>query len=248
MDLATQYARQYGWRSWRQAYNALPAVAGACILDLGCAIGDQSRDLAAFGARVLGIDADPTLLAFAQSRCIPGAVFEVGDIREPAVQGPFDGIWASFVAAYFTGLPAVLSTWRDLLRPGGWIALTEVSGLFDHRPLSAQVRALLEAYAREGRESGRYDFDMGSRMERYLAMAGFEVVTHRILADGELSFNGAAAPDVLQAWAHRLARMRLLQEKAREARLSLDQDFLGCLASPAHTTGCCVHFCIGQRA
>lgn len=81
-----------------------------------------------------------------------------------------------------------------------------------------------------------------------LATAGFEVMTHRILAHGELSFNGPAAPDVLQAWAHRLARMRLLQERARQARLSLDQDFLGCLASPAHTTGCCVHFCIARRA
>jgi len=88
---------------------------------------------------------------------------------------------------------------------------------------------------------------MGKKLNGHLAMAGFEVEAHRILNDQELSFQGSAAPDVLQAWADRLARMHLLQERARQARLSLNKDFLGCLGSPAHTTNCCVHFCIGRR-
>ena len=247
MDLAAQYGRQYGWRSWQQAYEALPSLASARVLDLGCSIGDQSRDLAALGARVVGIDGDEKLLACARSRAIPGAMFELGDIREPAAQGPFDGIWASFVAAYFPDLSPVLARWRSLLRPGGWIALTEVSGLFAHEPLSAGVRALLHAYVYEAREVGRYDFEMGDKLESFLAMAGFETETHCLLADRELSFAGTADQDVLQAWADRLARMPLLQDRARQANLPLQEDLLRCLASPAHTTDCRVHFCVARR-
>lgn len=248
MDLAAQYTRQYRWRAWPLAYEALPSLAGARVLDLGCAIGDQSRDLAARGAEVVGIDADESLLAWARSRAIPGAVFEHGDVREPPVQGLFDGIWASFVPAYFPDLHPVLSRWRELLRPGGWIALTEASGLFDHQPLPAEISDLLDAYAREAREAGRHDFGIGGKLADPLARAGFAVQAQRILPDRELSFTGAADPDVLQAWSERLARMRLLQDRARQANLPLREEFLRCLASPDHGTGCRVHFCLATRA
>lgn len=248
MSLVHQYERQYRWRSWQQAYAALPPLAGSHVLDLGCAIGDQSRDLAALGARVLAIDADEQLLAHASSRGIPGASFALGDIRAPAVQAPFDGIWASFVPAYFPDLAPVLSRWRNVLRPGGWIALTEVSGLFAHEPLSSGARTLLGAYARESREAGRYDFDMGSKLASHLAAGGWEVEVDRILPDRELAFTGAAEPDVLEAWAGRLARMRLLQERASQACPSLQEEFLRCLSSPEHATGCRVHFCLARRS
>jgi SAM-dependent methyltransferase len=247
MDLANQYARQYNWRSWKDAYRALPSMAGARVLDLGCSIGDQSRDLAVRGAHVVGIDADEELLARARNRAIPGAVFERGDIRDPQVRGIFDGIWASFVAAYCPDLPPVLARWRNLLRPGGWIALTEVSGLFAHEPLDPGARAILDAYVRESLELGRYDFDMGAKLEGYLAAAGFAIETHRILPDRELSFNGVADPDVLQAWSKRLARMRLLQDRARQASVPLHENLLESLASPGHRTDCHVHLCVGRR-
>jgi len=246
MDLSAQYEHQYRWRCWQQAYQALPPRAEAHLLDLGCSLGDQSRDLAALGARVLGIDADEQLITIARSRQIPGATFELGDIREPNVEGPVDGIWASFVAAYFPDLMSVLIRWRALLGPGGWIALTEVSSLFAHEPLSAGARSLLDTYAREAFEAGRYDFDMGCKLASHLALAGFHVEASRVLPDQELSFTGAADTDVLNAWAERLYRMRLLQERARQSYPSLQDDFLQCLSSPAHATECRVHFCIAR--
>lgn len=247
MDLADQYARQYRWRSWQQALGALPFVSGARILDLGCAVGDQSQDLASLGGLVVGVDADEGLIAYARARAIEGAMFMSGDVRDPPVEGPFDGIWASFVAAYFPDFLPVLEKWRSLLRPGGWIALTEVSGLFAHEPLSVDAHRLLRAYAREAREAGRYDFDMGSRLEEYLLAAGFVMETHLVLPDRELSFAGAADPGVVQAWTDRLARMPRLQARARQSNVPLQEEFLRCLTSSAHTTECRVHYCVARR-
>jgi SAM-dependent methyltransferase len=247
VNLASQYEHQYRWRSWQQAYAALPSLAGARVLDLGCSVGDQARDLAARGAQVLGVDANEELLARARSRGISAATFASGDIRDPQVEGQFDGIWASFVAAYFPDLPVVLSRWRELLRPGGWIALTEVSGMFKHEPLSSSAHAFLDAYVQESRQVGRYDFDMGRKLGDHLAAAGFENVAERLLPDRELSFTGAADPDVLAAWAARLDRMRLLVEHARSAGLEIRAQLLDCLSSPVHTTECRVHFCLAQR-
>jgi trans-aconitate methyltransferase len=247
MDLASQYDLQYQWRSWQQAYALLPPLAGARVLDLGCAVGSQARDLATRGALVLGIDANSELVARARSRQIPGASFELGDIGSPKVEGSYDGIWASFVAAYFPRLAGRLALWRTLLRPGGWIALTEVAGMFEHEPLPMEVRNLLAGYVRESCEAGRYDFDMGSKLAGHLEEAGFRVEAARTLADRELSFAGPADADVLQGWKERLARMRLLQARARLEAPAFERDFLACLSSPAHTTRCLVHFCVARR-
>lgn len=246
MDLAGQYERQYAWRSWPQAYAALPALVGARVLDLGCAVGDQARDLAARGAEVVGVDGDEALLACARARSIPGASFVLGDLRAPQVEGPFDGIWSSFAAAYFPDLVPVLRNWRSLLRPGGWIALTEVSGMFAHEPVSQGTRNLLDSYVREASDAGRYDFDMGAKLARHLEAAGFTVEAARVLPDRELSFSGPAEGDVLQAWGERLARMRLLQERAREQGVPLREELLGCLASADHRTDCHVHLCVAR--
>ncbi|WP_167784606.1 class I SAM-dependent methyltransferase [Ramlibacter rhizophilus] len=247
MDLASQYEQQYRWRSWQQAYGPLPSLAGTRVLDLGCAIGEQSRDLAARGAQVVGIDGNEELLARARSRGVPGATFTRGDIRDPQVQAPFDGIWASFVAAYFPDLPAVLSKWRELLRPGGWIALTEVSGMFDHQPLSSGACDFLKKYAHDSRQAGRYDFDMGGKLADHLVTCGFQVRKVDILPDRELSFSGPADPDVLVAWEARLDRMRLMRERALDAGLQIKAELLDCLSARGHTTECRVHFCLARR-
>ena len=248
MDLVSQYQHQYRWRSWQQAYELLPPLGNSRVLDLGCAIGDQSRDLAARGAQVLGIDGNAELVGHARAHRIAGATFEVGDIRSPTTVGLFDGIWASFVAAYFPSFPDVLARWRALLRPGGWIALTEVCGMFEHSPLPAASRKLLDSYVCESREVGRYDFDMGSGLNAYLEDGGFKVEVSHVLPDRELSFAGAADADVLQAWTSRLERMRLLRERALHEVPSFQQDLVACLSSPSHTTDCRVHFCVGRMA
>ena len=76
MSLASEYKRQFGWRPWPEVLELLPPLAGKMVLDLGCGIGDQAAQLAERGARVLGLDTNPELLAAAQIRNIPNAEYK----------------------------------------------------------------------------------------------------------------------------------------------------------------------------
>jgi trans-aconitate methyltransferase len=147
MTLADEYRRQFAWRSWPAILDALHPLEGRTVLDLGCAVGDQAAALAARGARVIGLDASDDLLLEARARGIPNAEFRKADLSAlPDLGGPADGIWCSFAAAYFPDLAATLASWREHLRGGGWIALTEIDDLFGHAPLGAGTRSLLEKY------------------------------------------------------------------------------------------------------
>lgn len=150
------------WRDWSTALAALPPLAGELVLDLGCGVGDQAAELLARGARVIGFDANEELLDAARARTLEGAEFHGADLRAlPELDRPAAGLWCSFASAYFVELAPVLQGWARALRPGGWIALTEIDDLFAHEPLGARTRELLEAYAQEAVRERRYDFRMG---------------------------------------------------------------------------------------
>lgn len=249
MDLAGQYREQTRWRRWDQAMSALPLEPGQFVLDLGCAIGEQAALLARRGARVIGIDRDPDLLAIARGRRIPGSRFLRGDLRHPeGLDIPtVDGIWCSFGAAYHPRLDDLLRAWTAHLRPGGWIALLEVDDLFAHEPLQPETRRLLQDYGHRARREGRHDFRSGRNLGPALGRLGSVDRQEQILDDDELCFQGAAPEAILAAWAQRLQRMTLLQEFAGERYADLRDDFLGCLASPAHTCACRVIFVVGNK-
>lgn len=248
MNLAEEYARQFAWRDWPRALDALPPLAGTRVLDVGCAHGDLAAELAARGASVLGVDGNEELVAAARGRALARCEFRVADARALAELGaPFDGLWASFAAAYFVELAPVLERWRALLAPGGWIALTEIDDLFAHEPVSSATRARLESYLEESRRAGRYDFRMGRRLAAELARAGYRVERELVLADREFACDGPLAPAVLEAWKARLERMRLLHEHCGSAWPEVRGEFLAALASPAHRSHARVVFVLARR-
>lgn len=245
MDIATQYERQSAWRDWQTAYRALPDLRGKKVLDLGCAVGTQSKDLAELGAIVVGVELDSELLAVARSKNIQGATFFLGDVRDPLPADSVDGIWSSFVAAYFPDLEPVLRKWRSALKPGGWLAVTEVNDMFGHEPLPGQSAQILKAFAKDALGAKRYDFSMGSKLASQMRLAGFQDVKELWLSDRELSFTGPASREILNAWADRFDRMKSLQMTAAEEFEQLRKDFLECLAHPEHRTTATVRFCVG---
>lgn len=248
MGLASDYRHQLAWRDWRTALDALPPLAGQIVLDLGCGVGDQAAALVARGARVIGFDLNEELLAEARSRALANAVFRRGDLAElPDLGIAVDGVWCSFAAAYFPDLAPVLAGWVRPLRPGGWIALTEIDDLFAHEPLGARTRALLRAYADEALAARRYDFRMGRKLAPHLLRSGCVVTKEVALADEEFAFAGPARPEVVEAWSARISRMKLLHDACGAEFEAVREDFLGCLRSPAHRAEAGVVFVVAER-
>ena len=244
MTLTDEYRNQFRWRPWPQILEKLPPFEGRTVLDLGCGIGDQAAELATRGARVIGIDTNQVLLDAARSRGIPNADFREGDLRRlPSVELPVDGIWCSFAAAYFPGLDKLLTSWRALLSPGGWIALTEVDDLFAHEPLDPHAATILAAYRDDALAANRYDFRMGRKLQVHLEGAGFHVVTALKLRDYKLAFDGPAAPGVLEAWTARLARMTTLHQFCGDDFDHVSGQFLAALAHPRHRSNACIYSC-----
>jgi trans-aconitate methyltransferase len=246
LSLPDEYQRQFDWRPWPHLFAALPAVAGKTILDLGCGVGQQAAELVARGARVIGVDSSDELLATARKR-VPSGLFLKANLTTLALERTVDGIWSSFVPAYFPELLPVLALWRAHLAPGGWIALTEIDDLFGHEPVAARTASLLEGFTATTLARGSYDFHMGRKLYDLLQSAGFSVRRELVLEDQELAFQGAATPEVLDAWRARFARMPALQQYCGERFAALRDDFLACLARADHRSSARVFCCVAER-
>ena len=181
VSLSDEYSRQRRWRAWNRIYSVLPDVRGKTILDLGCAIGDQAAELVARGASVIGIDANEELLRVARSRGIGNAEFRSGDLRDLDLALEADGIWCSFSVAYIANPQRHLMSWSQRLRPGGWMAVTEIDDLFGHEPLSDRAKSLIGAYETETLKTGRYDFRAGRKLQTYLEQAGLAIESVLVL-------------------------------------------------------------------
>lgn len=119
---------------------SLPA--GARVLDLGCGTGlPTARDLTAAGFQVTCVDLSPGMLELAR-RNVPQARFLRADVADLAGGGPLPQGGFAAVATFFTLLmlpkaeiPVALGTLRDLLEPGGLLALGMVEADLDDVPI-----------------------------------------------------------------------------------------------------------------
>lgn len=248
MGIIEEYSRQYSWRSWATVLDALPPLEGRLVLDLGCGIGDLAAALSERGARVTGVDLNEELVGHARGRGIANAQFRTGDLRsfhDPGLRA--DGIWSSFTAAYFPALRDTLGSWLEHLRPGGWLALTEMDDLFGHEPLPDRTRELLNRYVEDSAGQMRYDFRAGRKLAGILRQAGLEVFHEFTVPDAELAFSGPAPDPVLSAWQARFERMHLLREFCGPEFEQVRDGFLDCLKRDDHVCHATVRCCIARR-
>jgi SAM-dependent methyltransferase len=110
------------------------------ILDLGCGPGAQTLDLAGLcQGTVHAVDNHAPFIGILRRRAeaagVSDRVFgQVGDMNAPAFRaGTFDLVWSEG-AIYLVGFEAGLRAWKPLLRPGGCIAVTELSWTADDPP------------------------------------------------------------------------------------------------------------------
>jgi SAM-dependent methyltransferase len=247
MMLPDEYEQQERWRRWNTALARVPLARGQRVLDLGCGVGAVTATLAQAGVDVIGVDLDDTLLARARQRH-PGLRFEKQDVGAlvPSTFGRVDGIWASFVAAYFADVEAIVARWRRCVVDGGWLALVEIDDLLGHEPRASALAADIGGFYASVRERGGYGFECGRRLAPAMRAAGLTVIHEGTLDDDELAFDGPASSDVIDAWRARFARMQGMQAHFGARFADVERALLDSLASAAHRSLCRVVLAVAR--
>lgn len=247
MTLLEEYKKQFAWRGWERVLSKCPIRQDQYVLDLGCGPGDISAELIARGARVIGIDANNELLAAARMQC-PTGHFENQDLNNLKLsENSFNGLWSSFTVAYLTSLEKTILSWLQFLANDAWVCIVEIDDLLGHDPLPKVTHSLIEAFYDDALEKNRYDFKAGRKIRPVLENAGFRVQEMK-LEDRELSFEGAAQQEVLEAWRNRLNRMGGLKTFLGGKYASFEQEFINCISSENHHAHCKVIACVGNRS
>lgn len=251
MSLTEEYNRQSTWRDWMPYIESLPIEQNHILLDLGCSVGTVTKLLAQKAYHVTGIDINRELLQEAQSINLSENIdYKFGDLKKVCNrhQPKVDGIWTSFVAAYFPDFTPILNSWLHLLKPGGWIAIVEMSDLFGHTPMSHSTRNVFREYYHHARANNTYDFEMGSKLETFMVDCGLSIIHEENRYDRELAFEGPAEPQIIEAWAMRFDRMFAFKDHVGEKKfVEIKTEFLDCLSDESHKSATVVTYIIGRK-
>lgn len=117
-------------------------LTGRRALDIGCGDGVLTGRLAAGGAMVTGIDADPDMAA-AAAAAVPAAAIMVADAeRLPFADRTFDVVVANTVLCLIADRRAALAEAGRVLRPGGRLLLGEL-GRWSLWALQRRIKGML---------------------------------------------------------------------------------------------------------
>lgn len=125
------FGMDVGWR--RRAVRELRLPHGSLVLDLACGTGDFCRELARAGHRPVGFDFSYGML---ESARVTASLVQADILRLPVADGAADGITCGFALRNVTALDVLFAEAARVLRPGGRVALLEVS-----EPRNRLVRA-----------------------------------------------------------------------------------------------------------
>jgi SAM-dependent methyltransferase len=98
-------------------------VTGKRVLDAGCGTGRHTRWLVERGARVVGIDPSPEMLAIARIKC-PGAELFEGAFADAARHGTFDLVVNALVLEHVADMRGAIAALAGVLAPGGRLVVS----------------------------------------------------------------------------------------------------------------------------
>lgn len=170
-------------------------VPGETVLDVGCGCGDTALQLAATGARVVGVDISEPMLAHARQRAKrAGAVnleFLRADAYDYQFEPSFDLVFSRFGVMFFADPDAAFTNLRKALKPTGRLAFVCWRDWRENewvRESTGAVRSHAPPQPQLGPEDpGPFSFANLARVRRILSGAGFGSVTARPL-DVQLAF------------------------------------------------------------
>ena len=122
-----------GVEATQEMADSLEVHASDHLLDIGSGIGGPARYFArCFGCRVTGIDLTPEFCEVARQLTRLLAVsrvgFEVGDaLAMPFADATFDGAYSMNVSMNIADKPGLYREIRRVLKPGAWLALSEIA-------------------------------------------------------------------------------------------------------------------------
>jgi ubiquinone/menaquinone biosynthesis C-methylase UbiE len=162
----------------RARYGLLNLRPGDRVLDVGCGLGDDARELAAMvapGGRVIAVDASAAMVAQARKRSegLGLAVeFAVGDAHElEFADASFAACWSERVLQHLADPGRAIAQMARVTRPGGWVVVFEP----DHSTLviDATDRATTAAVVRTLADSIRSSW-IGRALFGLFKASGFE--------------------------------------------------------------------------
>jgi arsenite methyltransferase len=145
------------------------------VLDVASGRGPTARLLASeLGAEVTGVDLSPQSVAAARAEAEAAGVgerlrFVVGDAEAlPVPSGAFDAVVCECALCLFPGKPQAVAEMRRALRPGGVVAIADVTAELDDLPASLRGAAARFACIGEALSANGY--------QALLRDAGLELV------------------------------------------------------------------------
>ena len=127
----------------------LPCCPGERVVDAGCGIGSATgalRDRVGEGGWVLGLDRSRHMMRQARSQSHTGIAFGAGDLCHlPLCSGSVDGIVCDRVLMHLERPLAALREMHRVLRPGGWLGLSEPDWSVARMEPDGEVRAEIQA-------------------------------------------------------------------------------------------------------
>ena len=116
------FGMDVGWR--RRAVRELRLPGRSLVLDLACGTGDFCRELERQAYRVIGFDFSHGMLANATTEA---PLVEADILRLPVADGGAEGVTCGFALRNVVSLPDFCAELARVVRPGGRIALLDVS-------------------------------------------------------------------------------------------------------------------------
>jgi SAM-dependent methyltransferase len=136
------------------------------VLDVACGTGIVAREAArraGANGRVIGLDANPGMLAVARDQA-PGVTWQHGRAEAlPFPDGSFDAVVSQFGLMFFTDRRAAIREMRRVLRPGGHLAIAVWDALATMAAFSAEASLFQRLAGQRAADALRSPFVLGDR-------------------------------------------------------------------------------------